>query len=233
MRINLEFVDLAELQQFADWASARGTHTTVDVKMTEADLADLADAVARDLRGQDDRPVTAEGAVIPETDKDYPNPDFDSQEPASADAGEPPSTDTAPVDTPKRKRRTKAQIAADAAALRAEAERESGVDQSDERDDALEQAEETAALEASATETVTTTGLHPDVLALADSLDGTDSLAHMNEARAFIASQGFPTYSETFKLTGLPSAIAGYTPEQVALHRAVMQWLTAQAEGEK
>jgi hypothetical protein len=67
----------------------------------------------------------------------------------------------------------------------------------------------------------------PDVQAQAALFDGTDKLAHMNEAREFIAKHGFPSYNDTMAIAGTPPNIAAYSPEQVALHRAAMAWRDA------
>jgi hypothetical protein len=69
------------------------------------------------------------------------------------------------------------------------------------------------------------------ILAQAALFDGTDKLAQLNEARAFIEAHGFPAYNETMKLADVPPNIAGHTPEQVSRHRAAMAWLYAPKTG--
>jgi hypothetical protein len=201
MQINLSFNTLAELQEFAAWAHSRGELGAV--------------TIARDIRGADTRPVTAEGAVIPTGEPQ------DAQEPASAGAGEPPSPDPAPEPAPKRKRRTKAEIAADEAA--AEAGNEPGA-----TDATGDEPDAPAPQEDGPTDEPPITDTPAELVALAGTIDGADKLAHMNEGRDFISKHGFPKYNETFALADVPANIAAHTPEQAALHRAAMQWLAAQ-----
>lgn len=209
MKLHFEFDNLDELDAWTQWAAQRGQYT-------ETRAGDLVHIV-------DTRPVTAEGAVIPvETESQ------DSDEAANAGAGEAPSTDPVPEGKSKRKRRTKAEIAADKAAAKAIPappgdEYLAHIAAKSERSDALDEAEETAALEAAPSPTP-----HFEIEALAATIDGADKMAHMNEGRDFIAKHGFPKYNETFALADVPSNIAAHTPEQAALHRAAMQWLIAQ-----
>lgn len=204
MEIHLSFNTLAELQEFAAWAHSRGELGAV--------------ASARDMRGADTRPITAEGAVIPTGEPQ------DAQEPASAGAGEPPSTDPAPEPAPKRKRRTKAEIAADEAAAKAGNEPPTA----DPLDNLKSEPDAPAPQEDGPTDEPPITDTPAELVALAGTIDGADKLAHMNEGRDFISKHGFPKYNETFALADVPANIAAHTPEQAALHRAAMQWLAAQ-----
>lgn len=206
-----ELDELAEVWAAGRRALTRETTTELVVKMDASGFREAIDETLADLRGKlDDRPVTAEGAVIP------PEPQ-DDQHPASADAGGAPAAAPAPEPAPKRKRRTKAEIAADeAAAKAAQAPAANPLDNLKPESDA----------EASAA--TVTTGLDPAIIALAATLDGNDRMAHMNEGRDFISKHGFPKYNETFALADVPPNIASHTPEQAALHRAAMQWLVAQ-----
>ena len=169
-------------------------------------------------RTPDTRPVTAEGVVI--SDKSQ-----DDQQPASADAGEAPDTLADVQRAPKRKRRTKAEIAADEAAAKAVQE-VPGATVIEGAAPALTPDPYLAGIELPGA--TVTTGLNPEIAALAATIDGADKMAHMNEGRDFIAKHGFPKYNETFALADVPANIAAHTPEQAALHRAAMQWLIAQ-----
>jgi hypothetical protein len=199
MEIHLSFNTLVELQEFAAWAHSRGELEAV--------------TIARDIRGSDTRPITAEGAILP-TDE--------PQEAAHAGAGEAPIADPAPEAKPKRKRRMKAEIAAPEAAAK-NGEEPPTADPLDNLKSEPEPPQDDGP-----TDEPPITDTPAELVALAGTIDGADKLAHMNEGRDFISKHGFPKYNETFALADVPANIAAHTPEQAALHRAAMQWLAAQ-----
>lgn len=263
MQINLSFNSLAELHEFVrDYTlreRAMTQHVNVgvpvivrddtrpvtadfiaavkearDVWLMENEPADGTDAVTPfDCFLYDTRPVTAEGAVIPD-EAPATSTQEDSQEPTNAAAGEASSPAPVAKEAPKRKRRTKAQIAADEAAAKLAAEvpehpADPLANLQPETEPTDEFGQPLARAESAGDEPPV---IEPEIAALAGTIDGADKLAHMNEGREFISKHGFPKYNETFALVDVPSNIAGHTPEQAALHRAAMQWLGAK-EGAK
>lgn len=221
MRIIIDTI--AELDELATvWARGRLAES-LDRQAARHMREQLDVEALVDRRGADTRPVTAEGAVIPD-DTGHP------PEPASADAGGAPAAAPAPEPAPKRKRRTKAEMAADEAA--AKDQTESAALESETVGPLGEQGESAEPAQQTPLDNLKSdpgaAGLDPAIIALAATLDGNDRMAHMNEGRDFISKHGFPKYNETFALVDVPPNIAGHTPEQAALHRAAMQWLGAQ-----
>jgi len=126
----------------------------------------------------------------------------------------------------RRKRRTKAEIEAEKAAV-AEGNGSDGDRPSSAGADPFAVTAEAGATTTAPADPVPTAAddRKAQIAAMANLYDGTDKLAHLNEGRAFIEKHGFPAYNETLALAGVPSNIAGHTPEQVSLHRAAMALL--------
>lgn len=171
----------------------------------------------------------------------------------------PPATEQAPTEPqpeaekPKRKRRTKAEIAADEAMAREEAPTIEAMfgDEQDAADiaeliadhpglapDPVEAEPTQDAPQASAeslqkhadAQTAYTPELLEQLKAASELYDASSPTfrkEHLEEGRKAIDKKGFIAYMATFKGLGLDSAIAMYSDEQVKLHRAAIAHLLA------
>lgn len=222
--MKLEFNDLAELDSFLSWANRYGTRrdtftagdgSAPDLEARDMRVGPYADgplAQALDAHAFDTPPATNL------TDKVWP-------------AGDGITDDTAVVQPvtaegkPARKRRTKAEIEA-AAAAEARPEEAAALAAAVQQDKAAEgqtQPEGTNPFEQAAAPAA-------DPAAPADDVpnaepDVVTPFQHLTRGREFIAKHGMPKYLETFTKAGTDPNVMGYSAYQRGLHMAAMDEL--------
>lgn len=203
--MKLEFDNLSELNDFLDWAKRFGKHV----------------AHARQSAGEG---VSCTGGPLPTLDEHAfdppPAPDLTDMDPPgrvdrAAEATEPA----------KRKRRTKAEIEA-AAAAEAKPEEAAALAEAVQQDKAAEvqtPPEGANPFEQAAAPAV-------DHVAAADDVpnaepDVVTPFQHLTRGREFIAKHGMPKYLETFTKAGTDPNVMGYSAYQRGLHMAAMDEL--------
>lgn len=216
--MKLEFDSLADLNDFLQWADGYSGSQNVTVRIpASAAMAMGAASVRERIAGSGGGVDTRVGVVAFDTPQQPLQADHVSlgdKVPEGEGVG-----DSQVEQTARRKRRTKAEIAADSKAA----------------DGAKEaKAEEPGAL-AAETPPTAQTGTNPFDTAAApghaapagtlastrpdDSADTTVTpFQHLTRAREFIAKHGMPKYNESFAKAGLDANVMAYTAEQRALH---------------
>lgn len=202
-----------------------GSLTSGYAEMAEAQLRDMHELATGADKGNPER--HPEDSDVVHEHIDLPDADSDAL------------TDVEAAPKTKRKRRTKAEIAADEAAE--VARREAGARMEGQLNDADDSEAATEGVDdevkdpepeaSEPAEPPKPTGSYPtellETLKAQAELFEADRTAHLKEGREAIAKHGFADYMATFKGLGLDSAIATYSDDEVKLHRAAIAHLMA------
>lgn len=215
--MNLSFDSIDDLNEFLNWASL---YSGAARRLTG--VSGSAGDVAFDTSPTDD-PTDAYTAAVRAEQAAQVGP-FDGGDPRTPPpvTGDPSGAALQPTEPAKRKRRTKAEIEADAAKAQ-----EGTPDGPNAGEAALEAARATLRDKeqpAGANPFEQVAAAEPES-APAGHIDGGETqdavvtpFQHLTRAREFIGKHGMPKYNESFAKAGLDSNVMAYTAEQRALH---------------
>lgn len=235
--MKLEFDTIGELEQFLMFSAHIGrAFATVPTPSGTGELKHdpRADNVAAHVRETvtDNNGTSSEPAAI-----------LSAGTPAGNEAGAAATTTAsapASTDMPKRKRRTKAEMEAERTAAsisQDDAEQAEGVGTGPDQDEpagatmplgnpfAMTAVAIQTAIDAQQT-AASVASIADRAAAILNDPDAVESIAHLRACQGFIQKHGMPKYNESFT-EGLNANIAIYSPEQRALHLAILESLNA------